>query len=227
MPKDEKNEWLQDVDIFVALALIGLIDDSKNVLEIGVWKGSWVLSILMNTSKTKVVGVDPYPNRNKIRESMLDRIKSFGVDNRFKLVSSIDELQDLHQTFGLVHVDGEHSEKQTHFDLVESSRRLTKKGVIIVDDVNVAWFPGVSSAMHMFMIEQEFRMFMGTKGKAYLARKEFANEFYSKLINSKFLSDKADIFQSYQNASYEQSTSVLGQEVLICRPMSTPRLKSN
>jgi hypothetical protein len=156
---------------------------------------------------------------------MLKRIESFGVDNRFKLFSSIQDLGNLATSFGMVHVDGEHSEKQTYLDLVDSSRRLNGGGVIILDDVNTAWFPGVSSAMHRFMIEQEFRMFMTTKGKAYLARKEFAEVLYIKLINNEFLNANTEILQRYSNNSYEQSTSVYGQEVLICRPKPTLKLK--
>ena len=222
LPASDKNGWLRPVDIAASVSCLNLVDEKLRVLEIGIWRGSWSISILKNSLHTRITGVDPYPNLDRVRNEMISRMVENEVYNRFQLFESVDELLKLNMNFGLIHIDGEHSERQTYFDLVACSKLLSARGVIIVDDINVEWFPGVSSAMHKFMIEHEFRMFMTTQGKAYLSRKEFAGGLYSELLSSEFLAESADIFRHHPFSSYEQSTSVYDQEVLICRPKRIP-----
>ena len=217
-PEDLKGEWLRPLDIVASIATLSNVDERNDVLEIGVWKATWTLSILKNTLTTRVVGVDPYPGLGKIREEMRTRIINHEAQERFSLYANINDIEIQGMRFGLVHVDGEHSEKQTYMDLVESNKLLSLHGAIVVDDVNVDWFPGVSSAMYKFMQEYDFRMFLMTSSKAYLARKDVANNFYESLYKSELLLKYAELYTSHPFKFYEQDTSVLGQKVLIGKP---------
>lgn len=151
-------------------------------LEVGVWKGAWTTALLMNCSNYRVDGVDPFLGAASFAKSILkDRIQSLGLRDRFQLYDSCAGLPD-ERTYSLAHIDGEHSEQAALKDLEFAESVLTSDGVIIVDDINNYWYPGVASAVYQFMARSNFRMFATTGTKAYLARSNIAITLYGRLL---------------------------------------------
>ncbi len=215
-PKDDLAEWLNKIDVAVPLEILHYFEENSSgaagVLEVGVWKGGWAAAILMNSPHASVVGVDPYPNLAHVKNSMLKRIEALGLGKRFSLRDDMSMIES-GAKFDLIHVDDEHSEEATLRDLSEADKVLADSGVIMVDDINHLWFPGVSSATHLFMIERNYRMFLTTGSKAYLARSDFASSLYNALRDRGGLGPLS-LHQEHQDA-YRQETKVLGQPVLI------------
>jgi hypothetical protein len=50
-----------------------LAKNYNTALEIGVYKGAWLFNLLTNIQNIFTVGIDPYPNLEKIRESFIER----------------------------------------------------------------------------------------------------------------------------------------------------------
>jgi len=165
-------EWIGSTDVRVVLALLDGIDSSgaqRSVLEVGVWKGSFCAAVLVNRPGATVLGIDPYPGNEPIRDSMFDYLSHLGVHHRFNLVV---DWSDVHpnESFDLVHIDGLHTEDAVRRDLAEASRALRKGGVLVVDDIRHFWFPGIASAVYTFVANSDFRLLAMTPSKAYLAR---------------------------------------------------------
>lgn len=215
-PDDASAEWLNKIDVALPLGILEEIQSGEGaaprVLEVGVWKAGWSSAILKNRPDSSLLGVDPYPNLSHVRAETLQRIENLELGNRFSLVPDFSEIQ-AGTKFDLIHVDGEHSEKATLRDLRNSDSFLASKGVIMVDDINHLWFPGVASALHLFMVEHNYRMFMTTGSKGYISRKDFAPEIYE-LMRARGPRGRLAMHEQHQDA-YTQATTVLGQQVLI------------
>ena len=222
VPSDGSEEWLSKADGELALQILGLLENASVVGEVGVWKGAWASVILKNCPRiTTLIGVDPFPNADEVRQTLLQRVGKLGLGKRFTLVESFDGIPgDLE--FDLIHVDGMHTERQATFDLVQSAARLSDNGVLVLDDYSSPWFPGVQSAMYLFLREEDFRVFMVSPNKAYLARPNAAEKLWSdlresrkKLNYSRLWENWAEYFPGHR---YVQETTVMGQPVLVCHP---------
>jgi len=130
--------------------------------------------------------------------------------------------------FDVVHVDGLHTELQVLADLKNAESKLRDGGVIIVDNFRHAWFPGITSALYQFLMAEDFRIFMVSPNKAYLARPERARELWAQFKNTR---DSLKISRLHENwnefaarGSYSQESDVLGQPVLIASSVPSPRL---
>ena len=183
-PDDGSDEWLARTDGLLAVLLLRHLDtiraDQQHalepVLEVGVWKGAWTTAILMNTSVGKVIGVDPYPNLAFVRDQVHSRIRSLNLDDRFLLVKSLDEVPEA-TTFSVIHLDGNHDEAPFESDLLFAAEHIADDGVIIVDDFRHFSFPGVASALYRNLEPCNLRIFAQTEMKAYLARRDAAENY--------------------------------------------------
>lgn len=221
-PSDGSQEWLDRADARLAVHL--LARDAKStvrVLEIGVWKGAWTSVVLSNLPHCSVVGVDPYPRLGNIRTEMLGRLERLGLQGRFELFTSTQDVPDgVH--FDLIHIDGEHSEAAADRDLSYAKDHLTDEGIIVMDDYRNSWFPGVTSALFLFCRDHGFRIFLVTKDKAYVARSPHASRLHETLLREldndtevllhRYLQEKGS-----SPPEYVQRTDVLGQPVLIAQ----------
>ncbi len=216
-PSGSSAVWLNKVDLAVPLRILEELDsfgsDDLQLLEVGVWRGAWVTGILMNRRGIEAVGIDPYPNLDPIRTEMWKRLKALRVDSRFLLVKDFSEVPK-NRFFDLIHVDGEHSEGAALRDLEMADKLLKPRGVIVIDDLNNFWHPGVASALHMFMVSNDYRMFAITASKGYLARRDFATEIFGSLWRRK-ISGRLTFHEERALMPYGEATAVLGQPVLI------------
>jgi predicted O-methyltransferase YrrM len=221
-PSDGSERWLGLLDARLA---VGLLDESRTpgraprVLEVGVYQGAWTSVVLANAPDASVVGVDPYPGLDDVREIMIRRLQALHLDARFRLVSSFDQLP-LDERFDLVHIDGNHTEAAVWQDLTNSAMRLNRNGVIIVDDFNLIWFPGIASAMYRYCAENHYRVFLSSGSKAYLARTDDAAHLHARSLEI-FAEDPVVRIRRnigddpLKDEPYVQVTDVLGQPVLI------------
>lgn len=220
-PDDGSDEWLRKLDVRLAVGMLKMFfPTSRDVLEIGVWKGGWTSSILQNVDRAVAVGIDPYPDdAGPVREELISRLEQLSLLGRFTLYGSHQEVSESAR-FDLVHIDGDHGEEATWNDLDFAYARTRTDAVIIVDDFANHHFPGVASALYRFSSMTDLRVFMVSPNKAYLARAERARQLYDVVLHQGLLSKELEIFRSYRELSghpYSESSEVLGQPVLFAR----------
>ncbi|CAN5162430.1 hypothetical protein BH09ACT5_BH09ACT5_24230 [soil metagenome] len=177
-PHDDSVEWLAPVDFVLSLAVVEAVAQTRppRVLEVGVWKGGWSLTLAVNCPSAVFTGIDPYPGSfAPVRERLLS--SSQRVGGRFHLLESWAELDSeligMTSGFDVIHLDGEHTEPAMAQDLTRAAGVLAPDGVIIVDDIAHPYFPGIASATYRFLDEQGFAVFLYSEHKAYLARRQF------------------------------------------------------
>jgi hypothetical protein len=220
-PNDGSEEWLSRSDAELCIKLALLSNPKCTIAEIGVWKGAWTSVLLKNVVDSVVIGVDPYPNCIEEKEVMVERINRLKLEKRFSLFKSIDEIPRSF-SFDLVHVDGLHTEQQVYQDLSKISQRLNDWGIMIVDDYNDYWFPGVQSGLYKFIHEGKFRIFLVSPQKAYITTKNHAPKLWELLYSLKNDFKYSSIYKNWADAypmyRYLQESDVLGQPILICSP---------
>lgn len=175
----------KDVYIFRAIA-----SRAKLVGEVGVLFGGFAIHALLNSQVSRMVGIDPFNwvGGSEARAILTSYVEGAGVSGRFELLSGWQEV-DPKDVFDVVHIDGEHSEKAALEDFRRASAALADSGVIICDDWSHPMFPGVQSALHLFMAESDFRLFAVTDRKAYLCRMAHHSEIQNRLVDQ-LLADK-------------------------------------
>lgn len=219
-PADGSEEWLSKLDAEICLHLLDSISAKTpelRALEIGVWKGAFATTILMNFTSSTVIGVDPYPNGEEAERILRERIEELQVSPRFELVSSLNQVSR-EQLFNLIHVDGKHTEKDCLSDLNLASRKLARGGVMVVDDILHPWFPGVTSAFFKFLSNSDFVMFLSTGSKGYICRAPDADNLRAATkgqSNFKTLWETHDGFFESGGGRYPQETDVNDFPVLI------------
>jgi predicted O-methyltransferase YrrM len=57
------------------------------------------------------------------------------------------------RTFRFIHIDGGHSAERAEEDLVLCSRHLAPRGVMVLDDYENVWWPGVTEGANTFLAE--------------------------------------------------------------------------
>jgi hypothetical protein len=226
-PDDDSAEWLAMRDAELSLRVLDALGGApeKLILEIGVWKGGWSSVILMNNRFTRVTGIDPYPDFEDVKLQCGVSFEKLGLSARYELFSEQVEVP-AGAMFDLVHIDGLHTEKQVLKDLGFAAQRLQAGGVIIVDDFMSLWFPGITSAVFQFMLSTEFRIFMVSGSKAYIARAESSTGLWDWFLNRKQDFEHTQIYENLSdtdtNSPYVQETDILGQPCLIAGQPKKP-----
>lgn len=226
-PTGGSQEWLEERDARLCVHLLQrLLRDNRPpyALEFGVWKAAWTSVILANVQTCIPDGIDPYPGLPEVRESALNRLASLGLMHRFSLSSDFNSYHK-DRLFDLVHVDGEHSEAAVWKDLHNAYSVLAPLGVIVVDDINNYWHPGIASATYQFCERVDLRLFMTTGTKAYLARSQVARNLSMELQTEiPSLNVGLVAYESWGEAMgfpYWESGEVMGQTVLKIRDATT------
>jgi hypothetical protein len=225
-----KLEYISRLDatIFARLEAYGAELHGRvglRILELGVYRGGFVQTVLMNNASSHVTGIDPYPflGGNEMRQEMLQELTDLDLTDRFAL---LEEWRASPETasFDVMHIDGEHSEVALRHDLEEASKRIADDGMIIVDDVRHGWFPGVASATYRFLEQSEFCLLADSGQKFYLVRKPFLEKARASFIAT--YQEHLAIYHSYAdfepNAKYLQLPDVGGNPVLLVREKSVP-----
>jgi hypothetical protein len=190
---------------------------------VGVYKGAFVQTVLMNNASSHVTGIDPYPGGNEVRQEMLRGLSGRDLTDRFAL---LEEWRASPETarFDVMHIDGEHSEVALRHDFEEASKRIADDGMIIVDDVRHGWFPGVTAATFRFLEQSEFCLLADSGQKFYLVREPFLEKARASFIATyqKHLAIYHSLSDFNLNARYVQLPDVGGNPVLLVREKSPP-----
>lgn len=242
LPNSDLCRYLDPVDIALASFFLREARIGDWAIEVGVLFGGWTVSAMLNSAEAlKVVGVDPYswPQGEEARAQLEENIRVHGFETRFSLVEKLSQAKFVSGLKGRVvvaHIDGEHSESSALADLLEIASLMSDDGVIVVDDWCHPMFPGVQSALHLFLQQSDWRVFTVTDRKAYLAKALRAQSIQDDLVET--LLEAGTEFQwCWQHgrvptgirgesqrlgtpelgavAEYEISSSVLGQRVLL------------
>jgi hypothetical protein len=199
------NEWLPLLDAFVCTKIVP--EDSK-VLEIGVYRGGWLISLAENSPKMTAVGIDPYPNNELIKDAFLADLENRGLSRRISLYSNWENLMAGPQNqlkFDLIHIDGVHDESSVTADLAQAAKQVSDDGVIVIDDIFYHSFPGVTSATFKFILERDFSPFLFTEKKLYLCKNHMYAKFYeltTTLFESSHISFEIDQYLSKNHSGY-------------------------
>lgn len=211
----DATQHLAPVDLFMAEQMLDRWP-APRLLEFGVWKGGWILSLLAGCPDAVGVGVDPYPGAGEIREGMLASVVDRGLDDRFTLLRHGDDIATEAPVgeFDLVHIDGEHSEAAVDAELAFATRYLADDGVVIVDDYRFSWFPGVASALFGFVKDREWAIFLCTENKAYLCRAEHHERWLATVVD--LLTETELPWSRGLGQRYPESTDVRGFPMALC-----------
>jgi hypothetical protein len=222
----ENPSWLGPKDLALTLLAARIIerDQPPEVLEIGVWEGSWLMHVARNLCLDFVTGIDPYPGLEEKRQATLKRFA--GAGPQIALHPSWQELPAASR-FNLIHVDGEHSESAAYEDLVQSAAHLDPLGLIIVDDWMQPAFPGVNSAVHSFLRDRGFRVVLMTEWKVYVTRSSDV-AWWRERLDAR-LRDQGAISHSLDEGAglgtYGESRRILGEDVIVCLGKPRQNLK--
>ena len=172
---DELVEWLHPYDAFFSMNL--LVDSGGGICEVGVYKGGYLITMLRNNPRLNAVAIDPYPGLNSIKETFLNNILSYKLEDKIKHFADYNSLKE--NLFDLIHIDGEHSESAVIKDLHFARDNLASKGLIVIDDIWHPLFPGVVSAAMKFVHESDFVPFLSTRQKMFICRENQYEYHYS------------------------------------------------
>lgn len=175
---EDQNQWLNLEDAIIAH---NLVPSYAKCLEIGTWKGGWILSLLENDTTRSGVCVDPYPGLEYIREMFLT-LANQKAPGRFVLYSRLEEIQigNLDLKFDVIHIDGVHSQDSVAHDLRFATDVLSENGMLIVDDIFYHDFPGVTAAVFQLMEALDLAPFLFSKKKLYLCNNSQHDRFYKR-----------------------------------------------
>lgn len=212
---DETVVYLSIYDAWICKHLFQFTG-SRTFMEIGVHKGGWTLFMLRNNSDAQGVGIDPYPKKVDTRNAFINRLQAENLASRFRLFADFAEFARPSEPigFGMVHVDGEHSEVACYKDLTKSFQAISANGIIVIDDIFHADFPGVASAAFKFIHTCEVAPFLITGSKMYLCRPEFF-EKYSALTEDLLSHSHIAYSKGFFSPDYEQSNAIKGFRQLV------------
>ena len=200
----------------------------NTALEIGVYKGGWLFNLLNNIPQILTVGIDPYPNLEKIRDSLINKRDQLGFKKNLVLLSSFDELSSSEYallTYDVIHCDGEHSQSQVKQDLENALPRLKEDGILIIDDIFYHSYPGVTAAAFDFIRSYELSPFLFTEKKLYICHPIYLEHYYKKTINmfNALNVNFEENEKTRSGISYFQSNSIFGYNLIITSETSTRR----
>jgi hypothetical protein len=143
--------------------LVDLILKSRPeiILEIGVWGGKSLVPMgraLKATESGVAYGIDPwdplesikevkeeanknfwgYVDHQLIKRGLEEKIRNFGLGGQIVLIQSTSEAAEPINGIGLLHIDGNHSEKNSYFDVQKWVPLVKSGGYIILDDMT--WY---------------------------------------------------------------------------------------
>jgi predicted O-methyltransferase YrrM len=160
-------EYMEQLDGWCAkpkaAILIDLILKEKplTIVEIGVWGGKSLIPMahaLRANSKGKIFGIDPWDNNASIEEvksetnktfwsyadhgmvlrGLMQKIEEFDLENQIELIKATSANAPVISEIDILHIDGNHSDKTSYFDVTKWAPLVKKGGWIIFDDMT--WF---------------------------------------------------------------------------------------
>jgi len=214
---NERTAMLPVLDAYLATQF------AKNftaALEIGVYKGGWLLTLIDNNSSIITIGIDPYPNLEIIRKSFTNECDRLDLKERLCLYSSFNELLNSKNnlvTYDIIHLDGEHSQSQVNQDLKDLLPLFKENGILIIDDIFYHSYPGVTAAAFSFIKDNKLSPFLFTEKKIYICKPSFYTQYYEKTISilNSIEINYEENEKLNSEASYAQSNSIFGYNLII------------
>lgn len=132
----------------------------KKIVEIGVWGGKSLVPmafVLKNIGKGGIAyGIDPWDNgasvegithegskefwtvvdHEDIMHKLIRYIHAFGLEQNIELIRATSADAPLIDEIDLLHVDGNHSEEASYFDVTKWVPQVRSGGWIVFDDMN-------------------------------------------------------------------------------------------
>ena len=175
------SQWLDPIDLFLAGHIARQLltnDPQAAVLEVGVYRGAWILSLGKNVpDMDRLVGIDPYPDEHAaLRFELPKRVVELGLTSRFSHYDSWEEMErgespeGVPNPYSLIHVDGDHTYEGVQRDLAFTQQWLAPGGVVIIDDFYNLHYPGIAAATYKWIDREGFAPFLLTTNKVYVAR---------------------------------------------------------
>jgi predicted O-methyltransferase YrrM len=146
-----------------ASILIDLIrrTSPKTIVEIGVWGGKSLIPMacaLRANGLGKIFGIDPWDSKASLEEVMnesniaywswadheavyrqlKEKIQSFNLQDYIQLIRATSEATPIISDIDLLHIDGNHSDKTSYFDVTKWVPHVKTGGWIIFDDMT--WY---------------------------------------------------------------------------------------
>ena len=143
--------------------LVDLVLKNKptTIVEIGVFGGKSLVPMafaLKANERGTIIGIDPWDNQasieglvnetNKnwwgsldhelIRLGLLSKIRQFGLENQIELIKSTSADAPAIEDIDLLHIDGNHSDGASYFDVTKWVPLVKSGGCIIFDDMT--WY---------------------------------------------------------------------------------------
>lgn len=142
-----------------AAILIDLILASKPdiVVEIGVFGGKSLVPMayaLKNNGHGKAFGIDPWSSQESIQgmdeanktwwhkldhqailNGLIAKINKFNLQNQITLIKATSKDAPAINDIDFLHIDGNHSEETSYFDVTKWVPLVKKGGIIVLDDV--------------------------------------------------------------------------------------------
>jgi hypothetical protein len=177
-----ETAWIDLLDAYICTELS---KTRESLLEVGTYLGGFVFSISSNNSSIRITCVDPYPTIKNIKATFLGKVKSKIRSENW--VGLFDRIEDIPtgSRFDFIHIDGEHSEEAVENDLIQSYKyaKTSENIVIVVDDIFMRHFPGVTSGALKFAFENNFAPFLLTGKKMYFCKPSHHEKLLSEITS--------------------------------------------
>lgn len=153
---DQLEGWCSKQKASVLIDLV-LLTKPQTVVEIGVFGGKSVVPVayaLKENGLGKIYGIDPWLNtesivgmdgvnkewwlqvdHEKILLDLMSKIYQFDLQDQIQLIRATSENALPISNIDILHIDGNHSDKTSYFDVMKWVPLVRKGGIIIFDDV--------------------------------------------------------------------------------------------
>ncbi len=128
------------------------------VVEIGVWGGKSLIPMAYALRKNKkgvVYGIDPWESHESVQwvldeanrhfwqsanhhwvlQDLIAKIGQFGLEDQVHLIKASSENAPLIENIDILHIDGNHAEQTSYFDVIKWAPQVRSGGWIIFDDM--------------------------------------------------------------------------------------------
>ncbi|HNA62471.1 MAG TPA: class I SAM-dependent methyltransferase [Rhabdochlamydiaceae bacterium] len=162
--KGQAFTWMIELDGWCSQEKAGVLIDlvlkvrPSVVVEVGVFGGKSLIPMayaLKVNEKGKIYGIDPWDTESSVEElindenkhywsivdhdgilrKLLEKIDQFELSQQTVLIKATSEEAPLIPNIDILHIDGNHSEKTSTFDVTKWVPSVRKGGFIIFDDI--------------------------------------------------------------------------------------------
>ncbi len=156
MAMDELEGWCTKHKATVLMDLIAAVHP-KVIVEVGVWGGKSLIPMAFAVKKVSngmAYGIDPWSSVESAKEmegvnkdwwskvdheaiyqGLVEKISKFKLGNSITLIRKTSEKADPIENIDILHIDGNHSEKTSFYDVTKWAPLVRSGGFIVFDDI--------------------------------------------------------------------------------------------